>query len=72
MDIQLKPCLFCGGKAVFGQWLDTLNPNATWIECTGCPILTDAFYHEDPIKAKEEAAAIWNRRQLESEIGNGH
>ncbi len=59
---DLLPCPCCGGIALFGQWLDTLDPNATWIECTTCELMTDSVHHEDPIEAMRLAAAIWNKR----------
>jgi len=63
-DIDLLPCPFCGGQPRLAQWLDTLNPNATWIECE-CGIMTESVYHEDPEQAKRLAAAVWNRRMID-------
>jgi hypothetical protein len=64
---DLKPCAHCGYEARLCQWRDTLEPNATWVECPDCGIMTDSFHHEDPEMAKEMAAAIWNRRALGGE-----
>ncbi len=61
-EADLLPCPCCGGLALLCQWLDTLNPNAAWVECTICELMTDSVHHEDPIEAKRLAAAIWNRR----------
>ena len=60
----LLQCPFCGSPAALCKWLDTLEPNATWIECTNgdCGILTDSFHHEYPEQAKALAIAVWNRR----------
>lgn len=61
-DANLLPCPFCGGKAHFCQWIDTLDPNATWIECEQCHVATDTVHHDMPERAKQIVAATWNRR----------
>lgn len=66
IDADLLPCPFCGGAAAFRQWLDTLDPNATWIECTGCSVMTDTTHHHDPEHAKRMAAQVWNRRAADN------
>lgn len=60
----LLPCPFCGSNAKIYQWLDTLKPFATWVECTNgeCGIMTDSFHHSDPEQAKNFAITVWNRR----------
>ena len=63
-DIDLLPCPFCGGQPRLAQWLDTLNPNASWVECE-CGIMTESVYHEDAEQAKRLAAAVWNRRVID-------
>lgn len=62
--VELLDCPFCSCEAHIGQWRDTLNPNATWVECMSpsCRAMTDTVHHEDADEAKRMAAALWNRR----------
>lgn len=52
MGVELKPCPFCGGKAVRygGKWHR--------IKCTVCKAETDRY-----LKTIEEAESKWNRRE---------
>jgi len=59
---EVLPCPCCGSEARICQWRDTLDPMATWVECTECGIATDTFHHEDREEATAMAAAVWNRR----------
>jgi uncharacterized Zn finger protein len=59
---EVLPCPCCGSEARICQWRDTLDPNATWVECPECGIMTDSFHHADAEEAKAMAAAVWNRR----------
>lgn len=59
---DLKPCPMCGDEASFCQWRDTMEPNATWVECPSCGIMTDTFYDPSPDEAKRKAATVWNTR----------
>ena len=52
--IELKPCPFCGGKAIFLE--DDDGRVLPWLICSGCSCETDCY---DTI---EEAIAAWNRR----------
>lgn len=58
------PCPCCGGKARLCQWRDTVNPNATWVECVSeaCGVMTDSQHAETPEEAARLAIAIWSRR----------
>ena len=60
---ELKPCPFCNGKAVLVQWRDTKKPNATWIECGGCEVMTSSFHDKEYVKAIAKAVRVWNRRK---------
>lgn len=65
MQKRLKPCAHCGSKKPrLVQWRDTLNPNATWVECSvqSCKMMTSSYYHTNPVKAAEQAMKVWNRR----------
>ena len=48
---ELKPCPFCGGKAMLKG-----SEFCWWIECSGCEFGTPAFLK------KEEVIEAWNRR----------
>lgn len=53
--VELKPCPFCGGEAVFLKW------GYCWsVECRNdyCDVLPETAI----CYTKEEAADIWNRR----------
>mgnify|MGYP003292029536 CR=1 FL=1 len=54
-EIELKPCPFCGGKAVFREM--SWGMSTFYIKCTKCGMQT-ASNHEP--KAKQ--AKDWNRR----------
>jgi hypothetical protein len=58
---ELKPCAHCGKRPILVQWRDTLNPNATWIECK-CGIMTDSYHHKEPLKAFLRVKKVWNKR----------
>ena len=49
----------CGRRPEMIQWGDTVNPNATWVECE-CGMMTDTMHDEDAEEAKRLAAVIWN------------
>jgi Lar family restriction alleviation protein len=68
VDNELKPCPFCGGKAVImhvephTHILATFIPDCIgshFIECTGC---TCALSSDND---REEAIAAWNKRSGE-------
>ena len=49
-EADLKPCPFCGGKAILA------NIGMNWITCTECDVETP-WYEES-----EDAIEAWNRR----------
>ena len=53
MTEPLKPCPFCGSKAV-GMVDD--NYSNYWVQCTNCFAQSDAFF------TKPDAADAWNAR----------
>ena len=53
MTETLKPCPFCGSKAV-GAVDD--NYSNYWVQCTDCFAQSDAFF------TKEDAVKAWNAR----------
>jgi Lar family restriction alleviation protein len=55
MDIQLKPCPFCGGKGKFEHIFE--NPDKCMVGCSRCNGSMDAVFPNEV-----EAAAAWNRR----------
>lgn len=74
MEIELKPCPFCGGKAVMtdGTYTeDRIGQKPASIECSKCgariAIMLDNEYwydnwDEGKRRAREKLAARWNNR----------
>ena len=68
MDIILKPCPFCGGKALMKtseQYDGQCHYKVKYVECNECYIQTqkrisDGYYGCSC--TDEEIAEIWNRR----------
>ena len=58
-----KQCPCCGACPVVVQWTDTVNPNATWVECE-CGMMTDTQHHVSKDEARKMAIEIWDRRVL--------
>lgn len=57
-NIELKPCPFCGGKAMFIK--DDDNPSEwCWVRCLNCRCHTKMF------DTPTDAAVAWNRRAAE-------
>ncbi len=63
-SVFLKACAHCAGMPALRQWRDTVNPNATWIECVQCGLMTDTFYDPNALIAQHKAAERWNTRVL--------
>ena len=57
---ELKPCPFCGGEAAF------LGTTCT-IKCKQCG---GAFIATNPVVARMEIAAAWNRRVNDGQVHN--
>ena len=53
VEPELKPCPFCGGKAV----LHNPAPNKTWVTCTECCCETMLYVFKDT------AINAWNNRK---------
>ena len=69
-EIELKPCPFCGGKAVVKATTKRIG-FAIWCECSECNAKTVGYYpnieKEDDSLAniencKNRAIELWNRR----------
>lgn len=55
--IKLKPCPFCGGKAVFVK-----SGASAWIRCSDC----GCVYPDDA--REDEAFNLWNSRPIEDDL----
>ena len=65
--LKLKPCPFCGGKAVLKiKGFDIFN-NAAFVTCLSCGVSTRLIPQSSEYVASQEAAAIWNRREQEND-----
>lgn len=60
MDIELKICPFCGGKAFFANRF-TIGKRCRTVVCEDCHAVVTNFEGED----KEKAAEMWNSRSLD-------
>lgn len=65
---ELKPCPFCGGKAMFLDMDDSGDPFVI-VLCGKCGIRTQKFYYYEELNdisrldlAKTRASEKWNRR----------
>jgi hypothetical protein len=73
MNIDLKPCPFCGSSAKDGYHPGTeVYPQSFWVECSNsaCGVSSPSYYgsstwHQidaEDERVKIKAAAWWNRR----------
>lgn len=68
MQVELKPCPFCGGKAATfirtntGATAEWCGPVDHWVSCTGDCGASTCMHG-----TKDEAIAAWNRR-----VGDSH
>ena len=62
--MDLKPCPFCGGKAIYGicETSEKKFPFAGFVKCIHCGVKTPKQYNIDEQSAKEDAIKLWNRR----------
>lgn len=60
-EIKLKPCPFCGHKAV----IDDCGDNRYFVRCSHCSINQDKLYAQ-----KCDAVKAWNRRA--NNVGSNH
>lgn len=63
MNIELKPCPFCGGKARIRKW----KRDGYVVRCKDCGAQGTPFYicewHDTKYIAQGKAAEAWNRRE---------
>lgn len=63
-DKELMCCPFCGKfEAVICQWMDTLDPFCTWIECGNCHAMLEHMHDKDPRKVIDTLVNKWNTRK---------
>ena len=57
-QINLLPCPFCGGEAMYG-----IHFGSSYIQCTGCGVITKCYGEKQFRELNDIAAAeAWNRR----------
>ena len=61
MMTELKPCPFCGGKAMLDHSISGLN-TTSFIRCNGCYVSTKRFVISTRASSDMEAIEAWNRR----------
>ena len=61
MNEELKPCPFCGGKAIIVQRLKDIGINKYFVKCTKCGARTD-----DGVE--EHVGVLWNKRKPMKDI----
>ena len=58
--IELKPCPFCGGKALLSH--DHAGIGASYIRCEKCGLESIRFLKSFEIASDDKAVEFWNRR----------
>ena len=58
--MELKPCPFCGGKAILAH--DLAGPGASYIRCEKCGLESVRFIKSFEVASDDEAIKYWNRR----------
>lgn len=62
MDVELKPCPFCGGKAKLMHY--KIKSDDWWyVACEACEVALDPLYFGE--QDKEQAIERWNKRVRE-------
>ncbi len=61
MPNELKPCPFCGGKAVLNKGRDTFGYYYS-VDCKDTNNCQGHFIHTKYFRKKPEAIGAWNRR----------
>ena len=59
-ETELKPCPFCGGKAVLSH--DHTGLGSSYIRCEKCGIESIRFIKSFEIASDDRAVEFWNRR----------
>ena len=59
-ESELKPCPFCGGKAVLSH--DHTGLGASYIRCEKCGTESIRFIKSFEIASDDRAKQFWNRR----------
>ena len=57
---ELKPCPFCGGKALLSH--DHAGIGASYIRCEKCGLESIRFVKSFEIASDDKAVEFWNRR----------
>ena len=58
--MELKPCPFCGGKALLAH--DHAGNGASYIRCENCGLESVRFIKSFEVASDEQAIKFWNRR----------
>ena len=58
--VELKPCPFCGGKALLSH--DHAGIGASYIRCEKCGLESIRFLKSFEIASDDKAVEFWNRR----------
>ena len=59
VDLTLKPCPFCGGKASYVEHIFRTLANTYGVKCDSCEAQTYQFFN-----SKAAANGAWNRRMI--------
>ena len=57
---ELKPCPFCGGKALLSH--DYEGTGASYVRCQKCGLESIRFIRSFEIASDDRAVEYWNRR----------
>ena len=68
---ELKPCPFCGGKAVLSHKTEW-DEKCSYVYCTTCSIRTAGVPVSSEYSSDEKAVKVWNRREGECQDGQSY